>query len=61
MPAIAFFGISRFDDALGGGVKNDTALAPSCTVVIITTNFSEFMHNRLGGDSVTDGQRQTDR
>ena len=31
------------------------ALAPSCHVVIITTKFDEFLHNHLGGDSVTDG------
>ena len=36
---------------------NDAAFASSCHVVIITTKFGEFLPNRLGGDSVTDEQR----
>ena len=37
-----------------------TALAPSCHVVIITTQFVKFLHNCLG-DSMTDGRTETDR
>ena len=33
-----------------------TTLAHSChvAIIIITTKFGEFLHNHLGGDSVTD-------
>uniref|UniRef100_A0A8C4WTU3 Phosphatidylinositol transfer protein cytoplasmic 1b n=1 Tax=Eptatretus burgeri TaxID=7764 RepID=A0A8C4WTU3_EPTBU len=41
------------DEWHGGGTNNDTALAHSCHVVIKTTKFGEFMHNRLRDDSVT--------
>ena len=53
MPIIAFL---VFKMCPGGEAKNDTVLTPSCHVMIITTKFREFLHNRLGGDSVTDGQ-----
>uniref|UniRef100_A0A8C4QFZ6 Rho-GAP domain-containing protein n=1 Tax=Eptatretus burgeri TaxID=7764 RepID=A0A8C4QFZ6_EPTBU len=36
-------------------VKNDTALVPSCHLVIITAKFGEFLSNHLEGVSVTDG------
>ena len=63
VPVIALFNIWLFDLAPGGRDKNDTALELSCHVVIITTKFGEFLPNRLGGDSMTDGQtdRQADR
>ena len=40
----------------GGGVKNDSVLALFCHVVVITTKFTKVLHNRFGGDRVTDRQ-----
>ena len=48
------FGV--FDPNTRSGAKNDSALAPSGRVLIITTKFGEFLPNRLGGVIVIDGQ-----
>jgi len=52
-----FWGFEILTLSQGGSAKNETALAPSCHVVVLTTKFGEFLHNCLGGDSMMDGQK----